>query len=216
MARLFEVLQWFDSNGDPLAGGKIWTYLGGTSTPNAAFTDQTGDTPHPNPIILDSAGRAQIWLSGVAYKLRVDDADDATILTLDNVTATSVFAGSPVSTRQTANATLSCTDNASVLTASNLVPANAKLIAVFTENLVAPGTSKGLTGFDVGSHGIQDRWGANIGLSLNNKSTVGDHALSEDPKSASAQSVSLYARGGTFDGTGSIYVLAEYEQGQVP
>ena len=72
MARLFEIIQFFDANGDPLASGLIYTYEAGTSTPKVAYTDQTAGTPHPNPIVLDSAGRAQIWLDGTAYKLVVN------------------------------------------------------------------------------------------------------------------------------------------------
>lgn len=208
--------QFLDANGDPLAGGKVYTFEAGTSTPKVSYTDQTAGTPNANPVILDAAGRADIWLQGSAYKIRVDDADDTTLYTVDNIPATSVFAGSPVSTRQTANATLACTDNASVLTASSIVPANARLCNVYVHNVVAPGTSKSLSGYDVGSHGVQDRWGANVALTLDKKTTQGDHTLSEEPKSASAQDVSIYSRGGTFDGTGSIYVLAEYETGQVP
>lgn len=77
-----------DSNGLPLAGGKIYTYIAGTTTPQASYTDSTGGTPLSNPVILDSAGRAQIWLSGT-YKIVVKDSLDNTISTTDNLTALS-------------------------------------------------------------------------------------------------------------------------------
>lgn len=78
--------QFFDSNGDPLSGGKIYTYLAGTTTPQATYTDQGGGTPNANPVILDSAGRANIWLDPtVSYKIRVDDSADSTIYTTDNI-----------------------------------------------------------------------------------------------------------------------------------
>jgi hypothetical protein len=56
--------QLFDNQGRVLAGGKIYTYLGGTTTPTATFTDNTDFVTNPNPIILDSAGRVptEIWL----------------------------------------------------------------------------------------------------------------------------------------------------------
>lgn len=57
-----------DSNGVPLAGGCIFTYLGGTSTPQATYTDYTGGTPNTNPVILDSSGSAVIWLGSNTYK----------------------------------------------------------------------------------------------------------------------------------------------------
>lgn len=75
-----------DANGAPLAGGKIYTYAAGTTTPQASYTDSTGTTPAANPVILDSAGRATVWLSGY-YKIVVTDANDVVIRTTDNVTA---------------------------------------------------------------------------------------------------------------------------------
>lgn len=75
-----------DANGLPLSGGKIYTYAAGTTTPQNSYTDSTGVTPAANPVILDSAGRATIWLSGY-YKIVVKDSLDNTISTTDNITA---------------------------------------------------------------------------------------------------------------------------------
>ena len=215
VARLFEIIQFLDNSGNPLAGGKVHTFQAGTSTPKAAFTDATAATAHPNPIILDSSGRAQIWLSGTAYKLDIDDSTDVDIIELDNVPATSI-AGASISVRATATTSLACTSGAVVLTASALVPANARLLGVYTENTVAPGTSQGLTGYDVGSHGSETRWGSNIGLTLNGKNTIGNFALSEFPISAVAQDITITARGGTFDGVGTIDIDVEFETGTAP
>jgi hypothetical protein len=84
----------FDANGNPLAGGKVYTYLAGTLTPRATYTDQGGLTPNANPVILDSAGRADIWLDDSAsYKFIVKDSADNTIKTTDNVAPFSTAAG---------------------------------------------------------------------------------------------------------------------------
>lgn len=56
-----------DNNGLPLAGGKLCTYVAGTTTPQATYTNSSG-TPNANPIILDSAGRASIWMGAASYK----------------------------------------------------------------------------------------------------------------------------------------------------
>lgn len=81
--------QFFDNNGVPLAGGKIHTYSAGTTTPLASYTDNTGATPHSNPIILNSAGRVssgEIWLSkGTPYKFAVYTSLDVLIGTYDNI-----------------------------------------------------------------------------------------------------------------------------------
>lgn len=76
--------QFFDSNGDPLNGGKVYTYAAGTNTPKATYTDNTENTELDNPIELDSAGRVVAWGTG-AYKFIVKDALDNTIETTDNV-----------------------------------------------------------------------------------------------------------------------------------
>jgi hypothetical protein len=78
-------LQFFDANGDPLVGGKLYTYAAGTTTPLATYTDSTGATPNTNPIILDSRGEANVWLTAVAYKFELKTSADALIWTVDNI-----------------------------------------------------------------------------------------------------------------------------------
>jgi hypothetical protein len=63
-------LRFFDEEGLPLAGGFVYTYAAGTTTPLDTFTDQSGNTPNPNPVPLDSDGGASIWFDG-AYKIDV-------------------------------------------------------------------------------------------------------------------------------------------------
>jgi len=84
-------LQFEDENGVPLAGGKVFTYAAGTTTPKATYTDSSASQQLPNPIILDAAGRATIWIQG-AYKIVVQDAAGVTIRTTDNITSFTVAA----------------------------------------------------------------------------------------------------------------------------
>lgn len=78
--------RYFDSNGVPLAGGQIFTYQAGTTTPQATYTDQTGNTPNANPIILDSQGYASMWLDPtLSYKFVLKDASNNVQWTVDNV-----------------------------------------------------------------------------------------------------------------------------------
>src|SRR6185503_20093588 len=59
----------FDSNGDPISNGKLCSYLAGTSTPQATFSDVLLMSANTNPVQLSSAGRATIFLApGVSYK----------------------------------------------------------------------------------------------------------------------------------------------------
>lgn len=77
--------QWFDNNGDPLALGKIYFYEAGTTTPKDTYTTQAGDTENANPVILNSAGRADIWGTG-SYKIAIYTSADVLVKTLDDVT----------------------------------------------------------------------------------------------------------------------------------
>lgn len=86
-------LAFFDLNGDPLAGGKIYTYVAGTaySVPKATYTDQSGLISMPNPIVLDDAGRSTWWLIG-SYGYVIKDALGNTIDSVDNVTSFNTLA----------------------------------------------------------------------------------------------------------------------------
>jgi hypothetical protein len=76
--------QFFDANGVPLSGGKIYSYAAGTSTAKSTYTDSTGSTQNANPTILNSRGEASLWLSGM-YKIVLTDSLGATVWTVDNV-----------------------------------------------------------------------------------------------------------------------------------
>lgn len=77
--------QYFDNVGAPLAGGKLFSFLAGTSTPLATFTDHTGSVQNTNPVILDAAGRAEVWLTATSYKLTLTDANNVQIWSVDGV-----------------------------------------------------------------------------------------------------------------------------------
>jgi hypothetical protein len=81
--------QFFDNNGNPLSGGKIYTYEAGTTTPLASYTSSTGNTAHTNPIVLDSGGRVpggEIWvIASTLYKFVLETSAGVTIATYDNV-----------------------------------------------------------------------------------------------------------------------------------
>lgn len=82
--------QFFDSNGTPLVGGKLYVYTAGTTTPATTWTTSSGAVANTNPIVLDSAGRTpnQIWLnSGVTYKFVLKTADETLVGTYDDIPA---------------------------------------------------------------------------------------------------------------------------------
>ena len=73
-----------DNSGQPLAGGKVFTYTAGTSTPTNTWADVNKTTPLSNPIVLDANGRIQAYGDG-NYKFIIKDASDNTLQTLDNL-----------------------------------------------------------------------------------------------------------------------------------
>jgi parallel beta-helix repeat protein len=82
--------QFFTNTGAVLTGGKLYTYLAGTTTPTPAYTSSNGATPWANPIVLDAAGRVsgsgEIWLTdGINYKFVLKDSNDVLIATYDNI-----------------------------------------------------------------------------------------------------------------------------------
>jgi hypothetical protein len=80
--------QFFDNNGVPLAGGLLYTYQAGSSTPLVTYTDNGGTVANANPIVLDASGRTpqEIWLlTGYSYKFVLQTSDAVLIQTLDNI-----------------------------------------------------------------------------------------------------------------------------------
>ncbi len=83
-------IQFADANGVPLAGGKLYTYAAGTTTPQATYTDSSAGTPNTNPILLDAGGRAHVWIGTNAYKFVVEDRNGVVRWTEDNILDTAL------------------------------------------------------------------------------------------------------------------------------
>lgn len=83
--------QFIDKNGKPFAGGKLYTYIAGSSTAIETYkkigsVDATNT--NTNPIILDMKGMANIVISrDMAYKFVLCDKNDVKIDEWDNITA---------------------------------------------------------------------------------------------------------------------------------
>jgi hypothetical protein len=71
-------------SGAALAGGKVYSYYAGTSSPRPLYTNSTLTTASPNPATLDAYGRAVLYGNG-RYKIIIKDASGTTILTGDNL-----------------------------------------------------------------------------------------------------------------------------------
>jgi hypothetical protein len=120
--------QFFDDNGVPLAGGKLYTYLSGTSTPATTYTSSTGGTANTNPIILDAAGRvsAEVWLTDdIQYRLVLQNSVSVQIWLKDNISTFLSNSGRPVvvpsssSPSQTTAGSLVWNSTSALLTSGN-------------------------------------------------------------------------------------------------
>ena len=77
-----------DSDGNPVSGAKVNTYLAGTTTAASTYTTSVGDVANANPIVADSAGRFVAYLSaGLAYKFVITTSADVAVDEQDNVLA---------------------------------------------------------------------------------------------------------------------------------
>lgn len=81
--------QFFDNSGNPLTGGKLYTYVAGTTTPLVTYTTSAGNVAHTNPIVLDAAGRVpnsgEIWLQNLRYKFILNTSNDVLINTYHDI-----------------------------------------------------------------------------------------------------------------------------------
>lgn len=66
------VQQYFDADGNLLVGGLLFIYEASTTTKQAAFTDASGTTPLPNPIILNARGEVAPSATGTSCGLWLD------------------------------------------------------------------------------------------------------------------------------------------------
>lgn len=90
LSPIFNGWQFLTDQGVVLGGGKIYSWVAGSTTPSPTYTDSTGAVPNTNPILLNSAGRMpqEVWLPiGVATKFTVTDANNVALVpgTYDNI-----------------------------------------------------------------------------------------------------------------------------------
>jgi hypothetical protein len=96
MSAISLIVQYLTNLGLIAAGGQVYTYEAGTTTPVTTYTDATGFIENPNPLTLSSSGRPvsqsgapiAFWVpSGTAVKLIVTDAIGNQLVYLDNIPA---------------------------------------------------------------------------------------------------------------------------------
>lgn len=78
--------QFFSSAGAPLVNGTLETYLAGTTTPVATYSDSGLSSSNGTTITLDSRGECVLWLDDTkTYKFVLKDSSGSTQWTVDNI-----------------------------------------------------------------------------------------------------------------------------------
>jgi hypothetical protein len=80
--------QFFDDNGSPLVGGKLYSYTAGTTTLLTTYTTSAGTVANTNPIILNAGGRTpnEIWqATGILLKFVLYNSLNELIGTYDGI-----------------------------------------------------------------------------------------------------------------------------------
>lgn len=87
------IMGFFDNNGNPLNGGKLYAYLTGTSTATPTYTDAGGLTANTNPVVLNARGEASVWLDpAITYKCILRTSLGAQLWSVDGVTTNASLA----------------------------------------------------------------------------------------------------------------------------
>lgn len=88
--------QFLDASGNECNGCLLDTYVGGTSTPLATYSESTLTTANANPVVMDSSGRpttGAIYLSATSYNFRLRTSAGAVLWTVGPVTAIPTSSG---------------------------------------------------------------------------------------------------------------------------
>lgn len=80
------VFSWVTPQGEPAVGYQLFTYVAGTSTPQATYTDSTGLQQNLNPVVLNAYGFASVWLTEAqTYKLILQDLNGNVVFSQDQI-----------------------------------------------------------------------------------------------------------------------------------
>lgn len=126
MAELLPLVRqrFFSASGVPLAGGKLFSYEAGTTTPKTTYTDRAALSPNTNPIILDANGECDVWINSGYFKFILKDSTDVIQWTKDQVSLASEAALASAFWRDVVY--ISTTDSPFAITSAH----NGKLISV--------------------------------------------------------------------------------------
>jgi hypothetical protein len=154
-------MQFFDINGEPLVGGKVYTYEAGTTTGLATYADSSGTSVNPNPVILNARGEAPIWLGASIYKFKLADANDVEIWTVDYISApisgvSPVLSGNVIIDSNSSNPALKITQTGFglALRVQDAVDPDLTPFAIDSNGNVGIGTASPVSALEIAAPGV--------------------------------------------------------------
>lgn len=207
---IYPVFRADDANGEPLEGGKIYSYKAGTSTPMALYEDAALTTPLPNPLVLNDQGEAAFYYGSQTYKLTLTDANDVPQWTIDPVIGTG-GGGAWTAGIGFGRMTVEIRPDAGAAQAQALVfPPGVLAVAVTVWIETGFGTTQGLQAIGIGTPEAPDRWGYLTQLTAETETTAGFFQSYSGQPQRGGDVITLTAYGGAFDGTGTMYLTGHF------
>jgi hypothetical protein len=198
-------------DGQPLIGGKLYSYVPSTSTPKATYGDPSFITPNTNPVVLDDQGKHLVYLDG-HYDLRLFTPDDVLIWTVDDWTFDTGAPPMPGTIIQgSTEATVNAVPGSGVITVAGMVPPGYRCLGVTSTITSSFGLSGGLTTLSIGDSVLLNRWGGSLPTTAGAQTNQLQFQAGDQPIPTVAYAVLISAQGGLFDSSGEIHVTAYWE-----
>lgn len=196
-------------DGQPLIGGKLYTFAASTSTPKASFADPFLLVPNPTPVVLNDQGEALVYLDGF-YHLRLYDETDVLLWSVDNYTfASSAPPPDPGDKIMGSTDTdITASPGAGVISVPGLVPAGYRCEGVTFTLTANWGTSQGLTNILIGDGIANDRYARISTLTAGTSGGQVNFRSDVTPIEPIPYVILLASEGGLFDSNGSIHITA--------
>jgi hypothetical protein len=196
--------------GQPLEGGLLYSFLSGTSQPQSLYADAALTTALPNPLVLDSSGEATYFYGPFTYKLALHDANDVPQWVIDPVTGTGGGGGASAGIGWGQYTVELVPADGATQAAAQVFPPGVLAMGLTLWIAETLGTTQGLTRVGIGTADQPDRWGYLPTLSTATETTAGYFEGYAGHPQAAPEMVTLTAYGGTFDGTGAVYVTGHF------
>lgn len=198
-------------DGMPAVGAKLYTFAAATSTPRTAYQDRWLTVPHANPIVLNDQGAADVYLDGY-YNLRLYDADDILLWSIDNFTFDSSAPPPAPGDKIVGSSDIDVTPSpgAGVISIPGLVSPGFRCEGLTWTITTGFGTSNGLTGILLGDGVANDRWARITDLTTGQSGGQVSFRSDSTPVEPIPYTILVAAEGGLFDATGGLHLTAYY------